>query len=297
MRFGVQTALQNTRPNELIPLWRRLEDLGYDWISVWDHFHAVGGGTDNLEAMTMHTALALCTERVRVGGLVYSVNYRPLAVLANGIAAIDHLSNGRATLGLGAGYMQSEYDAWGYDFPPPRDRLDLLEDSLSGLRRLFAGEAVTEHRRHLRLEGAVCDPTPVQERLPIWIGGGGEQRTIPMAARLADGWNVPMASLSDFDRKVRILDHHIELAGRDRRAVERSVGLGLCWDRSLLAERFGNRAASLEPMILGGSTGEVTERVAAYREAGADWLLVSIRAPFDLEELERFAEEIVPEFR
>lgn len=294
MRFGVQTALQNTTPAAVRALWRRIEAAGFEWISVWDHFIGIGGGTDNLEAVAMHAALAVDTDRVRCGGLVYSVGYRDVAVLANAAATLDQLSGGRVTLGLGAGYLASEYAMWGLDFPGPRDRLDRLEETVLAMRRLFAGERVTVRGTHVRLDDAVCDPPPAQPRLPIWIGGGGERRTIPMAARLADGWNVPMATLDDFHRKISVLRTEAERCQRDPASIETSVGLGLCWDPALIPERFGERAEALRPTILSGSTAEVVDRVGAYRDAGADWLFVSIRSPFDPDELERFAQEVIP---
>ena len=297
MKFGVQTALQNTDPDELRRLWCRIEAAGYEWISIWDHFYAVGGGTSNLEAVAMHTALALETTKVRCGSLVYSVGYRDLAVLANSIATIDRISGGRVTLGLGAGYLAHEYDSWGIPFPSARERLDRLGETVVALRGLFAGRAVTTDGDHIVLREAVCDPTPVQDNLPIWIGGGGEQRTIPMAARLADGWNVPMATIDDYRRKVHVLDCEAEAVGRDPRSIERSVGLGLCWNPDRIGALFGARAEAMRPMILSGSTDEVVERVAAYSEAGADWVMLSLRAPFDADELDRFAADVAPAFR
>lgn len=294
MRFGVQTALSNTDVDEVRALWRRVEAAGFEWISVWDHFHAVGGGTSNLEAVAMHTALALDTTSVRCGALVYAAGYRSTAVLANATATIDRLSGGRVTLGLGAGYLEAEHTAWGLPFEPPRDRLDRLEETVGALRTLFGGSAATVDGRFVRLRDAVCDPPPLQSRLPIWIGGGGERRTIPMAGRIADGWNVPMATVEDYARKVRVLDRAAEEAGRPADAIERSVGVGLCWDPDRLVERFGERAEILRPSILTGSTQEVVDRVAAYREAGADWLFVSVRSPFDVDELDRFAADVIP---
>ena len=118
--YGVHTGLQNTTVDELRSLWRRIEALGYGWISVWDHFYAatLGEGAQCLEAVAMHAALALETSKVRCGCLVYSVGYRHPAVLANAITAIDHLSGGRADIGIGAGWSQVEYDAYGIPFPP-----------------------------------------------------------------------------------------------------------------------------------------------------------------------------------
>lgn len=294
MNFGIQTALQNTTPDEVRAVWVAAEHAGYDWISIWDHFVAVGGGTNNLEAISMHAALALSTRQVRCGGLVYSVGYRDVAVLANAMATVDHLSGGRVTLGLGAGYMAHEYEMWGIPFPTPRHRLDRLEETVAALRGLFAGKTVSTEGEHVRLRNAVCDPPPLQERLPVWIGGGGERRTIPMAARLADGWNVPMATLDDFERKCRVLRDAAADAGRDPSAIEASVGLGLCWDPAQLDARFGARAEAMRPTILSGSTDEVIHRVAGYGDAGADRILLSLRAPFAIDEVHRFAEEVIP---
>jgi alkanesulfonate monooxygenase SsuD/methylene tetrahydromethanopterin reductase-like flavin-dependent oxidoreductase (luciferase family) len=296
MRFGVQTATQNTTTSELRATWKRLETAGYEWISIWDHFYAVGGGTSSLEAVSLHAALAMETSTVRCGSLVYSVGYRNLAVLANAIATIDHLSDGRATLGLGAGYLEHEYEAWGIPFGSAPERLTQLEETVSAARRLLDGETVTTSGEFVELHDAVCDPRPVQRRLPIWIGGGGELRTIPMAARLADGWNVPMATVDDFQRKVRVLDEHLAQAGRQHDEIERSVGLGLCRDRSTLRARYGERADVLAPSILSGSTDEIVDKVSRYADAGADWIFVSVRAPFDIEELEQFAADIIPAF-
>ena len=118
--FGVHTGLQNTSVDELRAGWRRIEELGFDWISIWDHLYGATGNVDDtncLEAVTMHTALAIETSRVQCGALVYSVGFRHPAVLAKAVTAIDLLSGGRAAIGLGAGWAEVEYNAFGIDFP------------------------------------------------------------------------------------------------------------------------------------------------------------------------------------
>ena len=129
--FGVHAGLQTTTVDELVEVWRQVERLGFGWISVWDHFYTAdaSGRADCLEAVSMHAALACHTTRVRCGCLVYSVGYRHPAVLANAIATIDHLSGGRADLGLGAGWHQAEYEAYGIPFPPAGVRLDQLDEA------------------------------------------------------------------------------------------------------------------------------------------------------------------------
>ena len=298
VRFGIQTPLQHTTPSELIALWQRAEAAGFDLISVWDHLQPVAGPGPSLEAISMHAALATVTHRVRCACLVYDVAMRPLGVLAQAIATIDHLSGGRAVLGLGAGYLQREHDAFGIPLGSPRERSDRLHDSVEALVALLHDRtSVTVDTPLLRLDDARCEPGPLQEHLPLWIGGGGERRTIPLAGRLADGWNIPMAAAHDVAAKIALLRHVTAEAGRPADAVEASVNVGLSFDADLIPERYGARWPVLRPAILSGSPQEMIEQVHRYVAAGVDWLVLSLRTPFDADELDRFASEIAPEFQ
>ena len=294
MQIGLQTALQDTSTASVSHLWRMADRLGFGWVSGWDHFGGVGGGHNNLDGVVMHTLAAVETSRARVGSLTYCVDYRPLAVIAKTIATIDQLSAGRATLGLGAGYLEAEYHRWGYEFDPPSIRLKRLEEMVAALRLLFSGHPTDFVGSHFTLRSAVCDPTPIQSHLPIWIGGGGEQRTIPLAARIADGWNVPMIDPVAFARKCRLLDKELESNRRARTDIERSVNVGLCWDENSIDDVYGARADVLRPAILTGSNDRVLSVLEQYRSAGADWVMISMRAPFDFDAIERFAQEVLP---
>src|SRR5207237_5797026 len=194
--FGVHAGLQTTTVDGLVEVWRQAERLGFGWISVWDHFYAAdaSGRADCLEAVSMHTALACHTTRVRCGCLVYSIGYRHPAVLANAIATIDHLSGGRADLGLGAGWHQVEYEAYGISFPPAGVRLDQLDEAARCVRGMLRDETTTFAGAHFSMKDARCDPRPLQAELPMWIGGGGERKTLRTVARWADAWNVPFVS-------------------------------------------------------------------------------------------------------
>ncbi len=307
LRFGVHTPLQDTRADAVRALWRRIEAIGdqghggcFDWISVWDHFGSLTGTTANLEAVAMHAALACTTERVRCACLVYSVGYRDALQLASAIATIDQLSGGRATLGLGAGYLQRDYRMTGRALPSPGQRSGHLGETLRAVRRLLDGETVTTDGRHVRLVEASCAPPPVQAHIPIIVGGGGERSTIPLAAQVADGWNVPMATPDDLARKVTILREHEHIAGRPGGAVETTVSIGLCLDETQLPARFGPRWEALRPAVCTGSTEQVVDLVGRYRDAGVDRVVLSLRAPFDAAieaDLERFAAEVAPHFR
>src|SRR5438132_8233934 len=177
--FGVHAGLQNTTVGSLLEVWRQVESLGFGWISVWDHFYSgePQGGAECLEAVSMHAALACSTSRVRCGCLVYSIGYRHPAVLANAIATIDHLSGGRADLGLGAGWHQVEYEAYGIPFPPAGVRLDQLDEAARCVRGMLRDETTTFAGAHFSMKDARCDPRPPQPELPTWIGGGGERKT------------------------------------------------------------------------------------------------------------------------
>jgi len=288
--FGVHTGLQNTTMDELRDLWRRIEGLGFDWISIWDHFYAADlSGPHCHEAVAAHAALACTTERVRVGALVYCAAYRHPAVLANAIATIDHLAGGRAEVGLGAGWAQFEYDAYGIEFPPAGARLDRLDEYARCVRGLLRDEVLDHAGAHFTFTDARCEPKPVQAELPIWIGGAGEKRTLRIAAELADGWNVPFIAPDAFAHKRDVLHQHCEAVGRDPGAIRCAVNVGLAWSEDSLRAQFGVTADFVRPGVLGGSDGEVVDRIGEYVAAGADQVNIAMRAPWDPEALDRLA--------
>lgn len=290
--FGVHVGLQHTTAPELQEVWRRIEDLGFGWISVWDHFYGATGRPEDaacLEAVAMHAALACTTSKVRVGSLVYSIGYRHPAVLAKAITAIDQLSGGRADMGIGAGWAKVEYDAYGIPFPDAKTRLDQLEEGIQCLRGLLHDDVTTFDGKYFTLTNARNEPRPVQAKLPIWIGGGGEKRTLKIAAKYADGWNVPFISPEDFAHKNSILDGHCAAVGRDPKEIKRAINVGLAYTEDSLQQQFGAISDLVRPGILSGGHDELADRIGQYVEAGADQVNIALRAPFDLEAAERFS--------
>lgn len=288
--FGVHTGLQHTTTDELRALWRRIEELGFDWISIWDHFYAAdASGYHCHEAVAAHAALACTTERVRVGSLVYCAGYRHPAVLANAITTIDHLSGGRADLGLGAGWSVAEYEAYGIPFGSAKERLDRLEDHARVVRALLRQEVSDHDGPHFTLRAARLEPRPVQDALPIWIGGAGEKRTLRIAAELADGWNVPFIPPEELARKRTVLHAHCDAVGRDPAEIRVAVNVGLAWDDDSLRAQFGGIADFVRPGVLSGSDQQVVDRIGEYVAAGADQVNIALRAPFDVDALERLA--------
>ena len=294
-RFGVHTGLQHTSTDELRSLWRRIEELGFDWISIWDHFYGATGQPDDaacLEAVAMHAALACETERVQVGSLVYSIGYRHPAVLAKAITAIDLLSNGRANMGIGAGWAEVEYEAYGIDFPTVGTRMDQLEEGIQVLRGLLHHDVTDFDGEWFQLRGARNEPRPAQAKLPIWVGGGGEKRTLRIAAQYADGWNVPFVSPEEFASKRDVLHRHCADVGRDPAEIRCAVNLGLAWTEESLRAQFGALTDRVRPGVLGGSVDQVVERIGEYVEAGADQVNLALRAPFDVDALTQFSESV-----
>ncbi|MBI4935149.1 MAG: TIGR03560 family F420-dependent LLM class oxidoreductase [Actinobacteria bacterium] len=290
--FGVHVGLQHTTADELRGVWRRIEELGFGWISVWDHFYGATGKPDDaacLEAVAMHAALACTTTKVRCGSLVYSVGYRHPAVLAKAITAIDQLSGGRADMGIGAGWAKVEYDAYGIPFPEIKTRMDQLEEGIQCLRGLLHDDVTSFEGQWFTLNEARNEPRPVQKKLPIWIGGGGEKRTLKIAARSADGWNVPFIAPDVFAHKNAVLNEHCAVAGRDPKEIQRAINVGLAFTEESLVQQFGNLAPLVKPGVLSGSDQEMIDRIGQYVEAGADQVNIALRAPFDLESLERFS--------
>ena len=289
--YGVHTGLQHTTMEELDGLWRRIEAAGYGWISIWDHFYAADltGDPHCHEAVAAHTALACATSRVRCGSLVYCVGYRHPAVLAKALATIDHVSGGRADIGLGAGWSQVEYDAYGIPFPSVGVRMDTLEEAAACVRGLLHDESTTFDGEHFQLRDAQCVPRPVQAELPIWIGGGGEKRTLRIAAQYADGWNIPFVAPDEFARKRGVLHQHCEAVGRDPSEISCAVNVGLAWREEDLEPQFGNLRMAVRPGVLMGSDDEVLARIGEYVTAGADQINIAVRAPWDPEGLERLA--------
>ena len=298
VRFGVHTGLQRTSIAELQGLWSRIEELGFDWISIWDHFYAADGtgDPDNLEAIVTHAALAASTSRVRCGSLVYSAGYRHPAVLAKAMATLDQLADGRVTLGLGGGWLAQEYRDYGIPFGTAGERLALLRESIQCIRGLLTQDVTDFAGEHVTLTGARCEPKPVQARLPIWVGGGGERVTLRIVAEHADGWNIPFVSPEEWARKSAVLDEHCAAVGRDPAEVTRSVNVGMAFTEEELAAQFGAIAEFVRPGVLTGSTQEVVDRVGAYVDAGAEWVILAMRSPFDRDGLERFAAEVLPAF-
>jgi alkanesulfonate monooxygenase SsuD/methylene tetrahydromethanopterin reductase-like flavin-dependent oxidoreductase (luciferase family) len=246
------------------------------------------------------------TKNIRLGSGVYCVVYRNPGLLAKSLTTIDHLSGGRVECGLGAGWHGVEAQAFGYPFPSIGPREDMLEEYAQILRQLLDPEQrrANFEGKHFRMTDAPNNPKPLQPRIPIWIGGRGEKRTLRAAARYADGWNAAYIGPEDWKQKSDVLTSWCEKEGRDPTSIMRSVNLGfyLGTDAKSVArgeEKFqshfggsGDRAARTG--YLRGAVKDAIPMVDEFRRLGCMRLCIAFReGPYDWDALEAFAEQIV----
>jgi F420-dependent oxidoreductase-like protein len=241
-------------------LTRAAEAAGFDLVTVMDHFYQIRGlGPETepmLEAYTTLAGLAACTDRVRLGTLVTGVTYRNPALLAKMVTTLDVISRGRAILGIGAAWNADEHRGYGFDFPPTGERMDRLDEALRICKLMFTEERPSFQGRFYRIERAINHPAPVQPGGPrILVGGGGEKRTLQLAARYADMTHWFVASTDELKHKVDVLARHCEAEGRDPATITRTVGapVTLVADereaRSLAEHMPAEQLASARPMV------------------------------------------------
>lgn len=254
MRLGLDVSQHQLEWPELLRRARFAEDAGFDGAWVFDHFKPLYGdkGGPCMEGWTLLAALASSTERIRLGTLVTGVTYRHPSILAAEAVTVDQVSGGRLELAVGAAWFEGEHRELGIPFPPTRERTERLEEAVQVIRLLMTEDGVTFEGKHYRLDAATYHPRPLQQpHPPIWIGAGGERRTIPIAARHADVWH-SFGSVEVLRRKATVLDRAAEAAGRDPVSIVRATDLSIS-----------------EPWE------EVRERVDALGEAGFTYLVVS----------------------
>lgn len=277
MKIGFKTSQTNVDWPTLRETWQAADEMpAFDSAWVFDHFVALGDGGACLEGWTVLTALAAATRRLQLGHLVLGNTYRHPAVLARMAATLDVIAEGRFVLGLGAGWHEAEHAMYGLPLPPIGERISNLESAVRVLRAIWSSPGgVSLDAPPYRLADATCDPPPLTPGGPrIWLGGQ-KPRGIGIAARLADGWNHSGGDPEAFAAQRDMLLRACEAAGRDPAEVEVSVQLR-AW---------------------GASSGEVLDAAAQYVEAGAQHVILMMRAADGPEGLARLAREVAEPLR
>ena len=272
MRFGFWPNPRSDYKSTRI-LAQHAETTGWDGIWLADHFLPEEDALIPVhESWITLAALARDIPRVRLGTLVTGNTYRHPAVLANMVATLDNLADGRVVLGLGAGWQQNEHDAYGIEYGAVSSRLDMLEEACQVLRGLFQNDYFNFDGQHYQLKNAPLEPKPQQAKIPLMIGGGGEQRTLKIAAQYADEWNV-WGDAQILRHKMNILDQHCESAGRDPHEIERSaVALLFLSDNEKYLNKI--RTAELASPAIIGNVNEVIEIVSTLKEIGVKELII-----------------------
>lgn len=254
-------------------LAQHAEATGWDGIWLADHFLPEEQTLIPVhECWITMAALARDVPRVRLGTLVAGNTYRHPAVLANMVATLDNLADGRVVLGLGAGWQQNEHEAYGLDYGSVGSRLDRLEEACQIIKGLFSNEHFSFDGEHYQLQDAPLEPKPQQTKMPLMIGGGGEKRTLKITAQYADEWNV-WGDVDILRHKMGVLDQHCESVGRDPQEIERSaVALLFLSDNEKYLKRI--READIASPTIIGNVNEVIEIVSKLKEIGVKELII-----------------------
>jgi F420-dependent oxidoreductase-like protein len=300
VRFGAQLWSQATDWPSFRDAALAAEAAGWDSVWTWDHLLAIHGPWEQpiLEGWTALAGLGPITKRVRLGLMVGANTFRNPGLTAKLTTTLDHVSGGRAVLGIGGAWFEREHEAFSIDFGfGIGDRLDRMDEAIELIRRLLDGETVTHEGRFYTLRDALCAPRPIQPHLPILVGGSGPRKTLRTVALRADGWNTS-GDLDEVRAKVATLDGHCADVGRDRSEIEMTVSFPVVLrDRDGDAERVwanilahnGSSTAGKGPNLL-GSPAEVADAIRPFLELGFRTIIVRLPAPHDRETIDRMGE-------
>jgi alkanesulfonate monooxygenase SsuD/methylene tetrahydromethanopterin reductase-like flavin-dependent oxidoreductase (luciferase family) len=274
LTFGVVTGQHQLTWSQLVAQWQMAEELGFDSIFLFDHFMALYADPDGpcLEASTLLSALALKTNRIRIGVLVYGNTHRHPAVFAKEMTTIDHVSDGRVIIGIGTGWNEREHAAYSIPFPSAGDRVEMLDESIQIMRSLFAERRTTFAGQHYALTDAPFSPKPIQTHIPIMVGGD-RPRMLKLIATRADIWDSGRTPDGVRDGLATIAGHCAEI-GRNPAEIVCSVSLG--------ADKLEDEQG-------------FSELVRSYRAAGADQLLFDFPlSDAGIASTRRIATEMIP---
>jgi len=308
IEFGIQTAQEGTTWEEILEAWQTAERLGFDSAWAYDHLIPITGDADGpaLEGWTLLSALAAKTERMKIGLLVTGNTYRNPALLAKAATTVDHISNGRVMLGIGAGWFEYEHTAYGFPFYTAKERAERLGEALEVITLLWTADHPSFDGKYYNLVDAPFEPKPVQQpHPPILIGGQGPKWIMPLVGRYANEWNVPLGiDPAGMQERLAIAKAACAEAGRSDCDLEVSVFLVLANITNIplagpvtrLGARmlFDSRIAS---GVLAGSPASIRKTIQSYVDAGATRIIVNVQPPFKPALIERFAKEIMPAFR
>ena len=305
VKLGALCWNQYTDWPSLLAAGQRADRLGYDTLWTWDHLYPIQGSSSGpmFEAWLTLAAWAQATERIRIGLMVGANPFREPALTAKMATTLDHISNGRAILGIGAAWFEEEHEAFGFEFGSGfPERLRWLGEALPIMRGMLHGERPTASGPRYSAKAVRNDPPPIQERLPLLVGGGGEQVTLKLVARYADANNVG-GGLESVRRKEAILLQHCETVGRDPAEIERTTEHRDRRHPRLARRSHAGPRRDVRPQRAMPSCGtnqpvgtpeDVAERLLPFLGIGYRHLVAGFPSPYDEESMTRFATEVRP---
>ena len=300
MRFGLQTWSQQTDWPGFRDAGLAAEAAGWDSVWTWDHLLAIFGPWEQpiFEGWSVLAAMGALTSRIRLGLMVGANTFRNPGHTAKLATTLDHISGGRAVLGIGGAWFEREHEAFGIDFGSGfGERLDRLDESVMLMRRLLDGERFSHTGRFYTFRDALCEPRPVQRHLPILVGGSGPKKTLRTVAARADAWNTS-GTVEATRERLEILHEHCSDVGRDPATIELTVSFPITIrdDEAAARTAFGALLAAngLEDLddtiVLLGSPTSVAEAIRPYRDLGFGTVIVRMPAPYDRETIDRMPE-------
>jgi alkanesulfonate monooxygenase SsuD/methylene tetrahydromethanopterin reductase-like flavin-dependent oxidoreductase (luciferase family) len=307
-RLGILLWSQATGWDEFERAATRVDALGYDHLWTWDHLYAIFGDPYQpiFEGYATLAAWAKVTQRARIGLLVGANTFRNPGLVGKLITTIDHMSDGRAILGIGGAWFETEHTEHGIEFgASPGTRLRWMDEAAGALRALLDGETVTSPPDgRYRLSNLRLLPRPVQAHLPIMIGGSGERKTLRSVAKYADMWNA-MGGVDKLRHKVEVLREHCEAVGRPFEAIELTCGCKpiirsteaearKVWEAQMAHNRTPMSDVEDDPTFWVGTPGQIVEKMIERRELGFTTFIGELAAPFDDETIERWIGDVKP---
>jgi alkanesulfonate monooxygenase SsuD/methylene tetrahydromethanopterin reductase-like flavin-dependent oxidoreductase (luciferase family) len=305
VRFGANAWNQYTAWPALLDAGRQIEAAGCDTLWTWDHLYPIVGSHEGpiFEGWLTLAAWAQATERVRIGLMVGANTFREPALVAKMVTTLDHISGGRAILGIGAAWFEREHVAFGFPYgESPGERLRWLGEALPVMRGMLQGKEPTAEGKRYHAQAVRNDPPPVQASLPILIGGGGEKVTLRLVAQYGDACNVG-GGIETVRRKEEILRRHCEEVGRDEAEIERTTGIGTVIIRDSREEarrvfeqtfERNGRAKPWEDQPV-GTPEDIVERLQPYLEIGYRHFIFGFPSPYDAESMTRLIAEVKPQ--
>ncbi|MFL5778047.1 MAG: LLM class flavin-dependent oxidoreductase [Chloroflexota bacterium] len=302
IKIGVLPWGQQTDWPSLRRVGQRADELGYDSLWTWDHLYPIQGTWRGpiFEGYLTLAGWAAVTKRSTLGLMVGANTFRNPALTAKMVTTLDHMSDGRAVLGIGGAWFGREHEAYGIDFGSGfGERLDWLDEAVDLMKQMLHGGVGTARGPRYSAKSVRNDPPPIQKHLPILIGGDGEKKTLHTVAKYADAWNTG-GDLEFVRHKDSVLRRWCEEVGRDESEIERSLGLGtvIIRDREADARRVYEEIQRTHPGFDDppkiGNADQIVEHLRPYVELGFRHVLYDQSAPFDDETLERFAKEVKP---